>query len=48
MSKDVKEVRKGTIRISGIKSTIGREKIKHKGHKAGAWLRMGHGERPAE
>ena len=48
MSKDVKEVREGTVRISGRKSTIGREKSKHKGCKAGAWLKMGNGERPAE
>lgn len=48
MSKDVKDMREDTVRTSERKSTISREKGKHTGHKAEAWLGVGNGERPVE
>lgn len=34
MSENIKEIREETMKISGGKSILGREKSKHKGHKA--------------
>ena len=44
MSEDIKEIREETMKISGGKSIVSREKSKHKGREA----RKRNGRRPVE